>query len=183
MIASPYFWLALLLGALAVGGSGYYYGDQHATNAAKAAQLVAVERAVAQANITARADAAGAAKSETQREKIRVVYRNVRERANADIDKNPGYGLCSFSADGLRLYNARPDDGADTAAGGNAAVPGFAPGSGRETGDDPAQQPGAGADVLRLPGAAGRAGGLGEAVGCTLCTMSVVHRVHPTMYG
>ncbi len=164
MIASPYFWLALLLGALAIGGTGYYYGDKHATNAAKAAQLVAVNAAIAEATAKAKADAEAAREVEERRQRARDAARRAREKADADIEKNPGYGLCGLSADGLRLYNARPADSTYPPGSSANAVPGSASGSGREAVDDPAQQPGAGTDVPRMPVAAEGAGGLGAAI-------------------
>lgn len=164
MIASPYFWLALLLSALLLSSSSYHKGWEHATNAAKAAQKDVIEKAVADAVAKAKADADAAREFENRRERARAAARRTREKADADIEKNPGYGLCGLSADGLRLYNDRAADLPGASGSGADAVPGSADGGRWEAVDDPAQQPGAGADVPRVPVAAEGAGGLGAAV-------------------
>ena len=165
MIASPYFWLALLLGALLLSSGSYHKGWDHATNAAKAAQKDVIEKAVADAVAKAKADADAAREFENRRERARAAARRAREKADADIEKNPGYGLCGLSPDGLRLYNdERAADLPGAPSSGADAVPGSADGSGREAVDDPAQQPGAGEDVPRMPVAPGGAGGVGAPV-------------------
>lgn len=164
MIASPYFWLALLLGALLLSSGSYHKGWDHATNAAKAAQKDVIEKAVADAVAKAKADADAAREFENRRERARAAARRAREKADADIEKNPGYGLCSLSADGLRLYNDLAADLPGATGGGADAVPGSADGGGREIVDDPPQQPGTGADVSRVPVAPAGAGGVGAAV-------------------
>ncbi|ARO88159.1 hypothetical protein EBAPG3_010435 [Nitrosospira lacus] len=140
MIASPYFWIALLAGALAISGGSYYYGGKHARDAAKAAQFVELSDAVGKAIAKIKTITKELDKYEATREKVRVVYRTIKEKADANIDKNPGYAECGLDADGLRLYNARPADIESGAPIPDNSVPGSPPGVGREAVHDPEEQ-------------------------------------------
>lgn len=161
MTLSPYFWLAALIAALVIFGTGYDLGDKHAQNKAAAEQLQAVAEAREQAAKLAQADQQTAQNYETAREKVRTVYVTIKEKANANIQKNPGYGHCSLDDDGLRLYNSRPAATAPAPTGSDSRVSGSAGRTGRQTLDDSDKQPGALADVLRLPGAPQGSGGMG----------------------
>lgn len=162
MIASPYFWLGLLIAFLVVFGSGYDLGAKHARNKAAAEQLEAVSEARINAIEQAKADQQTAQNYETTRETVRTVYIKIKEQAHENIEKHPEYADCGLNADGLRLYNNRPADPAPAASGADGTLPGFAGSAGWETINDPEQQPGTLATVLRLPGASQGAIGLGN---------------------
>lgn len=161
MIASsPWFWLALLIMALVIFGKGYDVGARHAREHAAAEQLEAVAQAHEQAAEIAKADLQTAQNYETARETVRTVYVKVKEKANANITKNPGYADCGLDADGLRLYNSHPGRTEDSTGGADSRVSGSAGRDGWETVDGSAKQHGTIADVLRLPSATQSLGGL-----------------------
>lgn len=160
MSASPYFWLALLIMGLVIFGKGYDIGARHAREHAAAEQLEAVAEARINAIKQAKADQQTAQNYETARETVRTVYVKIKENAHANIEKHPEYDRCELDADGLRLYNARPRGSQIPASGADSTLPGFAGRAGWETINDPEQQPGTLADLLRLPGAPQSAVGL-----------------------
>ena len=167
MILSPYFWLAVLISALVLFGSGYDLGGKHARNKAAADQREAFAEAHEQAIEQAKADQKTAQKYEVARETVRTVYVKVKEKVRENIAQNPDYANCSLNADGLRLYNARPGDAKNTTGSPDSTVPGSAGRTGWQTIDDSGKQPGAIPDVLRLPGTAQGIIGMGGAIGGT----------------
>lgn len=167
MILSPYFWLAALIAALVIFGTGYDLGDKHARNKAAAEQLEAVAETREQAIKQAQADQETAKNYEAAREKVRTVYVTVKEKANANIKNNPDYNHCSLDDDGLRLYNSRPADTSPTATGADSRVSGSAGRTGWRTIHDSGEQSGAIANVLRLPGTPQSASGVGTGIGGT----------------
>lgn len=166
---SPWFWLAVLLGALTLLGIGYHQGHENGKNGCLADQASALEAAIKQAQTDAiaqtQAELQVSREFETAREKVRTVYIKVKEKANENIDRNCSYGDCGLDADGLRLYNARPTASIPIPpATGLIILPvsGSAGRSGRSAGDPVAQQPGEIGALLRMPGAAQSAGGMGH---------------------
>lgn len=161
MIASsPWFWLALLIMALVIFGKGYDVGARHAREHAAAEQLEAVAHAREQAAEIAKADLQTAQNYEAARETVRTVYVKVKEKANANITKNPGYADCSLDADGLRLYNSHPGRTEDSTSSADSRMPRSSVSDGWETVDDTAKQHGTLANVLRLPSSTQSLGGL-----------------------
>lgn len=161
MTLSPSFWLAALVAALGIFGTGYHNGYKHANDHAEALKLQAVAKANEQAIKQAKADQKTAQNYENARERVRTVYVTIKEKAYENIAKHPDYDQCSLDADGLRLYNSHPTDTSPAATGADSRMPGSADGTGWQTLDNPDKQPGTGADVLRLPGAPQSAGGMG----------------------
>jgi hypothetical protein len=164
ILFSPWFWLALLISVLTLTGTGFHYGFKYAkADTAKerqAEQIMADEQAKKQA----KADRETEEMFEEARETVRTVYIKVREKANENIINNPDYHECGLDADGLRLYNTKPDTtGADTIGGADSSLPGSATGNQWASGYDIAQQPGARSAVLRVPGEAQSIGRLGIA--------------------
>lgn len=151
MIASPYFWLGLLIAFLIIFGKGYDTGARHAREHAAAEQLEAVAQARIEAIEQAKADQQTAENFEVARENVRTVYIKVKEKALENIEKHPDYAACGLDADGLRLYNHNPNHSEATAPGADSTLPGFAGRAGWKTINDPEQQSGTLADVLRLP--------------------------------
>jgi hypothetical protein len=162
MILNPYFLLGLLLAFLITFGTGYHNGYQHANDHAEALELQAVAKAQKQAEKQARRDHQTAQNYETARETVRTVYVKIKEKAHANIEKHPDYADCGLDADGLRLYNHKPNARAPAGAVTDGTLPGFAGRTGWQALDDFAKQPGSRATVLRLPGTPQGAGGMGE---------------------
>lgn len=109
MWLNPKFWLSVLIMALALAlvGIGYTLGDKHASSkctADKAQAQQAAQTAIDETN-TRREEVA--IKRETSREKIRIVYRTIREKAH----ENQTAADCGLNANGLRLWNAANDGG------------------------------------------------------------------------
>ncbi|AKH36885.1 MULTISPECIES: hypothetical protein [Nitrosomonas] len=166
---SPYFWLAILLGAFTLLGIGYYQGHRNGKNACLARQAFAIEEAVKKAQEQAIDQAKAELKTtqgfETARETVRTVYVKIKEKADENIDQNNGYGDCSLDDDGLHLYNSRPFASVPNPPASGLAdlpLPGSADCCGRTAGDLIAQQPGALGTVLRVPGETQSAGGMGH---------------------
>ncbi len=151
MILSPYFWLAVLIAALTIFGAGYHNGYKHANDHAEALKLQAVAKAQKKAEIQAQRDQQTAQNYETARETVRTVYVTIKEKARENIEKHPDYADCGLDADGLRLYNHRPNNGTPAGAVTDGILPGFAGRPGWQAVDDTGQQPGTLATVLRLP--------------------------------
>ena len=152
MILSPYFWLAVIISALAIFGTGYHNGYKHANDHAEALKLEAVTKARAEAIEQAKRDQQTAQKYETTRETVRTVFIKVKEKANENIVKNPGYAECGLDGDGLQLYNSHPGRAEDSAGSIDSKVSGSSGRTGRKNLNDSDEQLGKGADVLRLPG-------------------------------
>lgn len=164
MITSPYFWLALMIMALVIFGSGYDLGAKHMRNKAAAEQLEAVEQARIEAIEQAKIDQKTAQSYEEKRETVRTIYLKAKEKARANIENHPEYGNCSLDPDGLQLYNSHPGRAAPTPASPDGRVSGSAGSIEWQTLDDSNEQPGAGTDVLRLSGAPQSAIGMGGAI-------------------
>lgn len=163
MILSPYFWIAALIAAVTLFGTGYHSGYKHANDHSEALKLQAVAKAQEQAENQAKRDQQTAQSYETARETVRTVYVKIKENARANIENHPDYADCGLDADGLRLYNANPNHPEAAAPGADRPVSGFASGPGWQIGDDFANQPGTLADVLRLPSTAQSVVGMGAA--------------------
>lgn len=163
MMLNPYFLGGLLIAFLITFGTGYHTGYKHANDHAEALKLQAVAKAQEQAENKAKRDQQTAQNYETARETVRTVYVKIKENAHENIEKHPDYADCGLDADGLQLYNHNPNTGTPPATGLDSPVSGLASGHGWETVDDFAEQPGALADVLRLPSAAQSVVGIGAA--------------------
>lgn len=148
MITSPYFWLALMIMALVIFGSGYDLGAKHMRNKADAEQLEAVEQARMDAIEQAKADQKNAQNYEVARETVRIVYVKAKEKAHENIQNHPEYADCGLDPDGLQLYNSHPGRAAPSTTGTDGRVSGSAGSAGWQTLDDFSEQPGARADVL-----------------------------------
>lgn len=164
ILFSPWFWLALLISVLTLTGTGFHYGFKYAKADTAKEQQAAQIMADRQAEKQEKADRETEETFEAARETVRTVYIKVREKANENIVNNPDYHECGLDADGLRLYNTKPETaGADTVGGADSSLPGSATGDQRTAGYDTAQQPGARGAVLRVPGEAQGTGRLGIA--------------------
>lgn len=153
MIASPYFWIAVLLYSLTLLGTGYHNGYKHSSDHSEALKLQAVTKAVTKAKEQAKIDQTTAQNYETKRETVRTVYVKIKEQANENIQNNSDYDSCGLDDIGLRLYNAHPGTATNPASIPHSSVPGYAGSIKRETLNYPDEQHRASADVLRLPGA------------------------------
>jgi len=116
-LVNPGFWLAVLLAALALFGSGYAAGKKHASSACVADQAQAQQAAQAKVDETNAMREQVAQSRETSREQIRIVYRTIREKADElkttpHPNPLPASGArgndfaCGLDADSLRLWNA-----------------------------------------------------------------------------
>lgn len=162
MILNPYFLLGLFLAFLITFGTGYHNGYKHANDHAEALKLQAVAKAQKKAAEQAARDQQIAKNYETARETVRTVYVTVKEKARENIEKHPEYADCSLDADGLRLYNERPGRAENAPGILDSRVSGFAGSIGWQTLDDPVQQLGALATILRLQGAPQIVVGVGD---------------------
>lgn len=151
MITSPYFWLALIIMTLVIFGSGYDLGAKHARNKAAAEQLEAVAEARIDAIEQVQIDQKTAQNYEADRETVRIIYVKAKEKAHENIENHPEYGNCSLDDDGLQLYNSHPGRTTPSPASPDSRVSGSAGSIGWQDLDDSNEQPGALADVLRLP--------------------------------
>jgi hypothetical protein len=103
---NPWVLVGILVSALSLFGSGYALGTHHADNACVAGQAKSKEVAQAESdNESTRREGIGTER-ETSREKIRIVYRTIKEKASEDVKNNPAYNACGLDADGLRGWNA-----------------------------------------------------------------------------
>ncbi|SFM83878.1 hypothetical protein [Nitrosomonas communis] len=166
---SPYFWLAILLGASTLLGIGYYQGHRDGKNACLARQAFAIEEAVKKAQEQAIEQANAELKTtqefETARETVRTVYVKIKEKADENIDQNSGYGDCSLDDYGLHLYNSRPFASVPnppTSSLADLPLLGSTDCCGRTAGDPIAQQSGALRAVLRVPGETQSISGMGH---------------------
>lgn len=168
MITSPYFWLALIIMTLVIFGSGYDLGSKHTRNNAAAEQLIAVAEAREEAIEQAKIDQKTAQNYEADREIVRIIYVRAKEKAHENIENHPEYGNCSLDDDGLQLYNSHPGRTTPSSASPDSRVSGSTGSIEWQTLNDPNEQPGARADVLRLPGAPQSAIGMvGSGIGGT----------------
>lgn len=163
LLANPYVLLGLLAAFLFVGAAGYKAGYRHAENAAAADKAAALTRAIAQADAVARQDAEVLGGHETQKERVRTVFRTIHDEVTRYVETHAAAGDC-LDADGLRIWrdaNAGRIEAASapqpdySLRGSAAATLGTRPG--------PARQPRAdGGAVPGMPGAPAGAGGVGE---------------------
>lgn len=175
-MANPGFWLAALLLALGLFGTGYMEGGKHAATKCVADQARAQQSAQVVADKTNTHREAVAAKREKSSERIRVVYRTIKEQAH-ELKNDPppdppaiaagetsGNDFdCGLDADGLRLWNAANSGDAALVFGKlDYRLPGAtASPVGEATG--PAGQPHRGDGAVRaMPGSADEAGGVRE---------------------
>ncbi len=153
MITSPYFWLALIIMTLVIFGSGYDLGSKHTRNNATAEQLIAVAEAREEAIEQAKIGQKTAQNYEADRETVRIIYVKAKEKAHENIENHPEYGNCSLDDDGLQLYNSHPGRTTPGPTSPDGRVSGSTGSGERKTINYFDEQPGAGPDVLRLPGA------------------------------
>lgn len=179
LIPAPYRILALVLLALACIGFGYVQGLARESDRRDAQALEQTRAGVTTADKeSTRREAVGAAR-EVSREKIRVVYRTIKESADANIQKNTvddatlvawhaevsgsarPYNDCGLDADGLRLWNAaNSGDAAPLSGEPDYTLPAAATGQIGKIGGlaiKPHRNDGAGGAV---PGPVGEAGGV-----------------------
>lgn len=97
---------AVLVLGIALFGGGLAAGDHLAEQAAKAEQLDAVQRAVAQANEIAGQDSEILATGDIKRATRRVAAKQLDQEIEKNVEANPSYLECGLDADGLRLWNA-----------------------------------------------------------------------------
>lgn len=114
MIPNPWVILAAVIFLLVSHTWAFHEGRKIESNAIKAEQLEATNKAIEQADLQAIEDSKLVAKEAQIQEKIKIEYRYIREKANENIDKNTGYADCGLDADGLQLFNygkaAKKDD-------------------------------------------------------------------------
>lgn len=163
LLTNPYFLLGALLALALSAAAGYKAGYTHAENAAAADKAAALTRAIAQADAIALQDAEVLGGHEQKRERIRTVFRTIHDEVTRYVETHAAAGDC-LDPDGLRIWRAANAGRFDAASapepdfslsGAAAATLGPRPG--------PAGQPRPGGGVvLRLPGTAARAGGVGQ---------------------
>ena len=105
VIPLPYRVLAVLLLVLACIGFGYVQGVARESDRRDAQALQQTRAGVAAADKESTRREAVGAQREVTREKIRVVYRTIKEKVNVYVDTHSGVD-CGLDADGLRLWNA-----------------------------------------------------------------------------
>lgn len=108
ILLSPYTWLAALVGLIALITTAFYQGYQFRLGEEARDQNALLVKIEHEEQLLRLKQRNAEAQFETQREVIRTVYVNLRKDVNENIEKNT-YGNCSLDADGLRLYNARPE--------------------------------------------------------------------------
>jgi hypothetical protein len=164
LLLNPYAQLALLLAMLAVGAAGYRAGVTHAEDACAAGKLAAVSRAIEQANAVAEQDAEVLTGHEQQRERIRTVFQTIRERVSRYVENHAGDAGECLDADGLRIWREANAGRAEAASAPEPdySLPGPAAATIGARGGLAGQPRAGGGVVLRLPGTAPGAGGVGE---------------------
>lgn len=116
MIPNPWLILAIVAFLTVSHTWAYQTGSKHKENAIKAEQFDATNKAIEQAEKQAVADNELIGAEIKVQEKIKIEYRYIREKANANIDKNDGYADCGLDDDGLRLFNEYPRTEKDAAS-------------------------------------------------------------------
>lgn len=171
--------LALVLFLALCAGGGFFAGYRAATNKLHAQQLdierkshvryvEGVKRAIDQADALAVENAEFESDSVQRRARIERVFQTINQEVIRYVQTDAGRGLC-FDADGLRLYNAAnrgefpATDPSAPGASGPGGMPGADGGERRLSGGSPGQPRLGSQGVLRMPGTAPGAGGLGEA--------------------
>lgn len=115
MIPNPWLILAAVIFLLVSHTWAFHEGKQFESNARDAAQLEATNKAIEQADQQAIDDNKLAGEEVKIQEKIKIEYRYIREKVNAEIEKNPTYTECGLGDIGLQLFNAAPNTKADIA--------------------------------------------------------------------
>lgn len=95
-----------ILLAVALFGCGYWLGGKQASSTCAAAQAKAQQASQTKADETSARREEVAQAREVTRERIRVVYRTIREKADETIKTNPAAYDCALDSDGLREWNA-----------------------------------------------------------------------------
>lgn len=109
---NPGFWLVALLLALGLFGAGYLSGNKHANTQCTADQVGAQKTAQTQVKAVDTKREAVATDRESSRERIRIVYRDLKQASGANavqVDKGDASGSCTacgLDVDGMRLWNA-----------------------------------------------------------------------------
>ena len=109
MLPNPWLILAAVIFLLVSHGWAFHEGKRVERNEIKAEKLEATKEAIEQADKQSVADNKLVGEEVKIQEKIKIEYRYIREKVNANIEKNSGYAECGLDADGLRLYNSSPD--------------------------------------------------------------------------
>ena len=104
---NPYVLLAIAVLWAASCGSAYIYGHKNATNAAKAAQADATAKLIQQNNENRVIDMQAAVEAETQRQSVRIEYRDRVQTVERIIREKPSD--CRVSDDVLGVLNSAID--------------------------------------------------------------------------
>lgn len=105
MIPNPWMIIVVIIFLTVSHTWAYQTGSKHKENSIKSEQLEATNKAIEQADKQAVADNVLIGAEIKGQEKIKIEYRYIREKANANIDKNAGYADCGLDDDGLRIFN------------------------------------------------------------------------------
>jgi len=145
--------------AVALFGSGYLLGDKQASSTCIANQAKAQQGAQVEADETSTRREQVAQSREASRERIRYVYRTIKEKA----DENPVAADCGLDDAGLRQWNAANSGEAATLSG----VPDYtllvaATGQIGTVGRLKAEPYRGNGAVRAMPGSTGKAGGMRE---------------------
>lgn len=109
---NPWVLLVVLIAALALLGTGYFEGNKNANTQCTADQVVAQKTAQTQVKAVDAKREAVATDRESSRERIRIVYRDLKQASGANavqVDKGDASGSCTacgLDADGMHLWNA-----------------------------------------------------------------------------
>lgn len=104
---NPWLWLGGLVLLITVAVGGYAKGHKDASNAAKAAYSKQLEATIAQAKENAVLDMQAAVEAETQRQQVRIEYRDRIVKIGESINANPSD--CRIPDDRLGMLNAAID--------------------------------------------------------------------------
>lgn len=100
------FWLGILLVALSMFIGGYLLGKSDGRIDCMAGQAAAQQAGQTAADKESGRRESVGAKREESRERIRVVYRTIKEKVDENVKNNPAVNTCGLDADGLFLWNA-----------------------------------------------------------------------------
>jgi len=160
---NPWVLLGLLVALLAAFGSGFKVSKHYAEAECTSGQVQAERTAISQAATeTIRREAIGAAR-ETSRENIHIVYRTIKEQANAVQVVAGGSVIagCGLNADGLLLWNAANSGVPATLSGeSDGRLPGAAASAVGETAGFTGQPHRGDGAVRPMPGQADEVGGV-----------------------
>lgn len=155
--------LVWLISLLFVGAAAYHYGAKHQRNADEAEKVMAITRAIDQANEVARQDFEIAFATENKLQSHATTFDRITEETRLHVQNHPEYFTCGLDADGLRLWNAANAGSLpDAPSQPDGGMPGGSAGDERK-GGGPGRQPQAGDAVLpRMQGPAPGPGSVGE---------------------